>query len=86
MQKRPQFFSIAKRGQVVRRHDSFVAVIERSELSLGATSPAVAWLLTQRIFSFEDLVARYPFVDENEVRGVLQQLLKIGAIVETEMR
>jgi hypothetical protein len=84
--KRPQFYSTAKRGQVVRRPDGFVAVIAGAEIALGATGPAVTWLLQQRMFSVDDLIARHPYVEESEVKGVLQQLLKLGAIVETEMR
>jgi ribosomal protein L16 Arg81 hydroxylase len=84
--KRAQFYSTAKRGQVVRRQDGFAAVIAGAEVPLGATGPAVTWLLQQRMFSFDDLLARHPFLEESELKGVVQQLLKIGAIVDTEMR
>ncbi len=86
VQKRPQFFSAAMQGQVVRRHEGFVAVFGKLEVPLGSAHSAVEWLLTQRMFSFDDLAARHPFVDEDELRDILQQLLKIGAIVETAMR
>jgi hypothetical protein len=86
VQVRPQFYSPVKRGQVVRRRDGFVAIFDGSQVSVGGTNAAVAWLLKQRIFSFDDLIARHPSVDELELRAVLQQLLKMGAIVETEMR
>jgi len=85
-QKRPQFYSAAKRGQIVRRRDGFVIVFDGGELAVGAVAPAIGWLLQQRIASFDDLIARFPFVDEGELTGTLQQLLKMGAIVETEMR
>jgi lysine-specific demethylase/histidyl-hydroxylase NO66 len=85
-QKRPQFFSTVKKGQVVRRREGFAAVVDKTEIAVAAAGPAIAWLLQQRMFSYDDLVARFPFVDEAELRPLLQQLLKIGAIVETEMR
>ena len=85
-QKRPQFYATTMQGQVVRRHEGFAAVFGKAELPLGDANSAVAWLLTQRFFSFDDLVARHPFVDEGELRGVVQQLVRIGAIVETEIR
>jgi bifunctional lysine-specific demethylase and histidyl-hydroxylase NO66 len=85
-QKRPQFYSTTKRGQVVRRYEGFTAVFGELEVPLGHANSAVAWLLTQRIFSFEELVARHPFINEGELQGVLQQLVNIGALVATDMR
>ena len=84
--QRAQYFSTAKRGEVVRRPDGFSVQIDRTQIDVGACYPAVAWLLQQRLFSFDDLLARFPFVDEGELRAVLRQLVGIGAIEETEMR
>ena len=84
--RRAQYYSTAKKGQVVRRHEGFGVQIDRALIDVGATYPAVGWLLQQRLFSFDDLLARFPFVDEGELRAVLEQLLAIGAIIETEMR
>jgi ribosomal protein L16 Arg81 hydroxylase len=86
IQTRPKFYSTAKPGQVIRRDDGFAAIFDKMEIALGDTYPAVAWLTRQRVFSFDDVVARHPFVDERELRAVLERLLAIGAIVETEMR
>ncbi len=85
-QRRPQFFSTVKRGEIVRRPEGSFARVDGRELALGATAPAIGWLLTQRMFSVEDLSARYPFVVEAELRAVLQHLAALGVIVETEMR
>lgn len=85
--KRAQFFSTAKRGRVIRKPEGFVAAVEGGpEVPVGATGAAVGWALQQRLFSVDDLLARYAFVDESELRAVLQQLVRAGAIVETEMR
>jgi ribosomal protein L16 Arg81 hydroxylase len=84
--QRAKYYSTAKRGQVVRRHEGFSVQIDGKQIDVGATFPAVGWLLQQRLFSFDDLVARFPFVDEGELREVLRQLTEIGAIAETEMR
>lgn len=81
-----QFYSTAKHGRVIRRLDGFVALIDQSEVQLGATHPAVSWLLKQNLFSTDDLLARYPFVEAQELGTVLQKLVKLGAIVATEMR
>lgn len=84
--KRAKFYSPAADGRVVRRDEGFIAVIGQSELSVGATGPAVTWLLQQRMCSFDDLVARHPYVDEVELHDVLRKLLELGAIVETDVR
>ena len=66
--------------------DSPSQVVAGRELPLGATYPAVVWLLQQRTFSLDDLMARYPFVDAAEMQAILQSFLRAGIIVETEMR
>jgi ribosomal protein L16 Arg81 hydroxylase len=84
--KPPTFYSVTKKGQVRRSPQGFVAVVDRAELDVGAAGSAIGWALQQRLFSIEDLTARYPFVDETELRSILQRLVQLGAIVETEMR
>lgn len=84
--QRAQYFSPAQRGQVVRRDDGFSVTIDRAQVDVGAAHPAVSWLFQQRLFSFDDLVARFPFVDEGQLRTVLQKFVAMGAVVETEMR
>jgi lysine-specific demethylase/histidyl-hydroxylase NO66 len=84
--QRAQYYSTANRGEVVRHRDGFGVQIEHHQIDVGATFPAVGWLLQQRLFSFEDLLARFPFVDEAELRAVLKRLEAVGAVVETEMR
>jgi ribosomal protein L16 Arg81 hydroxylase len=85
-QKRPQFFTPVRRAAVLPRGEGYVAVAEGAEIPLGATYPAIAWLLQQRMFSLDDLMARYPFVDEAELRPVLQAMVKTGVLAETDMR
>ncbi|MEK8032813.1 cupin domain-containing protein [Ideonella sp. DXS29W] len=84
--QRAQYFSTAKRGDIIRRTDGFGVEIDGKHVEVGATYPAVAWLLQQRLFSMEDLLARFPFVDEAEMHAVLQQLLAVDAIVVADMR
>lgn len=84
--QRAQYFSIAKRSEVVRRDGGFSVQIDRTQIDVGTTYPAVGWLMQQRLFSFDDLMSRYQFVGEAELRAVLQQLVDLGAVVETEMR
>ena len=85
-QQPPSWYSIAGPAQVVRRDSGFAAVFERGEIALGAAYPTVEWILKQRMFSLADALSRQPGVDASELRGVLQQLLAAGVIVETEMR
>ena len=80
------WYSIARRAQVVRRDSGYVAVTDHGEIALGATHPTVEWILTQRLFSLGDALARHVSVDPAELRGVLAQLSAAGVIVETEMR
>ncbi|MGM9491292.1 JmjC domain-containing protein [Ideonella sp. YS5] len=84
--QRSTYYSTAKRGQVVRHRDGFAVQIEGRQLEVGHSHPAVAWLLQQRLFSFDDLLARFPFVGEADLQAVLQKLCSMGAVVETEMR
>ena len=85
-QPSPAWYSIARRAQVVRRDNGYVAVTEHREFALGATHPTVEWMLKQRLFSLGDALARHASVDPAELRGVLAQLIAAGVIVETEMR
>jgi len=84
--ERSTFYSTAKRGQVIRLRDGFVAEVEGKRVDVGAAHTAVAWLLQQRLFSLDDLIARFPFVGERELESVLQKLAGWGVVVETEMR
>lgn len=84
--QRSAYFSTAKKGRVVRSREGFSLVVDNARIDVGAAHPAVSWLLQQRLFSVDDLLARFPFVDEGELRATLRQLTRIGAIVETEMR
>lgn len=83
---RPQYFSTAKRADITRRPDGFGVQIDRQHIDVGATYPAVGWLLQQRLFSVDDLMSRFPFIDESELRSALQRLLSAGAIIETDLR
>ncbi|HJV70199.1 JmjC domain-containing protein [Ideonella sp.] len=83
---RAQYYSTTKRGRVERRHEGFSVQIDHARIDVGACYQAVSWLLQQKLFSGDDLIARFPFIDERELQAVLQQLLQVGAIVETEMR
>jgi len=85
-QQPPSWYSIGRPAQVVRRDAGFAVVFERGEIALGAAYPTVEWLFKQRMFSLGDALSRQPGVDPTELRGVLQQLLAAGVIVETEMR
>ena len=85
-QQPPSWYSIGRPAQVVRRDAGFAVVFERGEIALGAAYPTVEWLLKQRMFSLGDALSRQPGVDPTELRGVLQQLLAAGVVVETEMR
>jgi bifunctional lysine-specific demethylase and histidyl-hydroxylase NO66 len=84
--KRSTYYSTAKQGQVIRHRDGFAVRFEGLQLDVGAAHPAVAWLFQQRLFSFDDLMARFPFVGEAVLQSVLQKLSAMGAVVETEMR
>lgn len=84
--QRAQYFSTAKRGEIVRLDEGFSLQIDRTRIDIGAAYPAVGWLMQQRLFSFEDLSSRFPAVDDAELRAVLRRLVDVGAVVETEMR
>jgi len=85
-QQRPRFYAPATRIDVIRRLDGCIALAAGREFQLGTTYPAVAWLVQQRTFSFDDLMARFPFVVERDMQAILSQLIAVGAVVETDMR
>ena len=85
-QKQPSWYSVARPAQVVRRDNGAALVCDGREIALGATYPAIEWILQQRFFSLEDAIARHPSVNGAELRGVLDHLAKLGVIVETEMQ
>src|SRR5688572_8535373 len=85
-QQPPSWYSIARPAQVVRRDAGFTVVFEGGEIALGAAYPTVEWILKQRMFSLDDALSHQQGVDASALRGVLQQLLAAGVIVETEMR
>ena len=86
LQERPQWYSVARRAQVVRRDRGFSVVFEGGEIAVGAVRPTVEWILEQHMFSLQDASARQSGVDAVELCGFLEQLAKAGIIVETEMR
>jgi bifunctional lysine-specific demethylase and histidyl-hydroxylase NO66 len=84
--RRSPYFSTVRKAEVARRREGFIVHLDRTEVDVGAAHPAVAWLLNQRLFSLDDLAARFPYVDEHELDMVLRRLMDAGAIVETDMR
>jgi len=85
-QAQPSWYSVARRAKVMRRDLGFAVVFDGGEIALGATYPTVEWILQQRLFSLDDAAARQPGVDRLELRRDLEQLVRAGIIVETEMR
>lgn len=86
VQRPTTWYSTATRARVVRRDSGYVAMTEREAIALGATHPIVEWILSQRLFSLEDALARSASVDPGELRDVLARLIAAGVIVETQMR
>ncbi len=82
----PAWYSPAKRARVVRRDSGFAVVHDAGEIPLGATYPAVEWMLSQRMFALQDAITRQTGVDEQALRADLERLLQAGILVETEMR
>jgi ribosomal protein L16 Arg81 hydroxylase len=82
----PSWFSVARKASVIRRDQAYAVIFDGGEISLGATYPTIDWILQQRIFSLDDAAARQASVDRQELQRDLEQLIKAGIIVETEMR
>jgi ribosomal protein L16 Arg81 hydroxylase len=85
-QGRPQYYSPAGRAQLVLRPQGYALVTDAGDVPIGATYPAVDWLLLQRAFSLDDLLARFPFLDEAEMQSVLVNLSGLGVIVKVDLR
>jgi hypothetical protein len=82
----PAWFSVARRAQLLRRDAGFAVTFEGGEIPVGATYPTIEWLLTQRMFSVDDALARQPGVDRAALAADLERLEKAGVIVATEMQ
>jgi hypothetical protein len=82
----PAWFSVTRRAQVTRRDAGFAVTFDGGEIPVGATYPTVEWLLTQRLFSVDDALARQPGIDRAALKADLERLEKAGILVATEMR
>lgn len=84
-QHRPQYYSPAGPFEIRNGRAGPVISGDRGEQGLGSTWPAVEWLLQQRAASIADLIGRFPFVDESELRSVLTALIGLGIVVEVDI-
>lgn len=82
----PAWYSVARRAQVVRRDQGFAVVFDGGEIPVGTTYPTVEWILKQRMFSMDDVLARQTGVDLAMLKEDLERLASAGVVVETEMR
>jgi len=85
-QLKATWYSVARPAQVLRRDQAYVAAYQGGEIALGADWPTVDWMLKQRVFSLEDAAARQTGLDRAEFQRDLDQLIRAGVLVETEMR
>jgi ribosomal protein L16 Arg81 hydroxylase len=85
-QAAPAWYSVARRAQVLRRDEGFAVAFDGGEIPVGATWPTIEWILTQRMFSVDDALARQPGADRAALAADLARLEKAGVIVATEMR
>jgi ribosomal protein L16 Arg81 hydroxylase len=85
-QSASSWFAVARPVKVVRRDAGHAAQFDGREIALGATYPAVEWLVQQRYFSLEDALARHPAVQRAELQAILDQLVKAGVLAPTEMQ
>lgn len=81
-QQRPQYYARARAVEVRNGPEGYALVIEQGELRIGAPWPAIDYLLQQSSASVQELLARFPFVDEPELRAVIQILLTHGIVAE----
>lgn len=80
------WYTAQRTAQVVRRDLGPVLHCDGREIALGATTPAVEWLVRQRVFSLEDALALHPAVARAELAAVLAQLVQAGVIAPTQMQ
>jgi ribosomal protein L16 Arg81 hydroxylase len=85
-QRPPEWYSVARRAQVLRRDAGYAVAFEGGEIPIGAAYPTIEWALRQRMFSVDDALARQPGIDRAALSADLARLAKAGVIVETEMR
>ena len=85
-QRRPAWYSVSRKAQVLRRDGGFAVAFDGGEIVVGATYPTIEWILKQRMFSVDDALARQPGIDREALLGDMERLAKSGVIVETEMR
>lgn len=77
----PHFYTVAGVGcEMSRRDEGYVLVGPGGEIALGAAHRAVDWLLRQRQFSQEELIARFPQAAPEHLRQILSTLESRGYV------
>jgi ribosomal protein L16 Arg81 hydroxylase len=85
-QRAPEWYSVARRAQVLRRDAGYAVAFDGGEIPIGATYPTVEWILKQRMFSVDDALARQPGTVRESLLADLARLEKAGVIVATVMQ
>jgi hypothetical protein len=73
-------------ASVERRAAGAVLVAESKEHPLGPLSEEAEWMLARPAFVTVELLARYPYRDEAELRGLIELLARLRLIMAYEAR
>jgi lysine-specific demethylase/histidyl-hydroxylase NO66 len=74
-QRRLDFYARTQQPVELRREGGILLLTSAGRsLSLGSAAPAAEWILDQTAFSLQQLAATFPYLDEAELREVVQTL------------
>jgi ribosomal protein L16 Arg81 hydroxylase len=83
--RRLDFYARTQQPVELRREgDSPVLVSAGRSLPLGSAALAADWILDHAGFSLQQLAANFPYLDEAELKGLVQTLERMGVIVAYE--
>ncbi|HEX9953687.1 MAG TPA: cupin domain-containing protein [Allosphingosinicella sp.] len=64
-------------AHVVKRNEGAFLRHPGGEAALGLSADAAAWAIDQRAFSAEQMFARYPWMEQNELRALIEMLVRL---------
>ncbi|MEM1379243.1 MAG: cupin domain-containing protein [Pseudomonadota bacterium] len=71
-------------SRIERRDEGYMLLTQRENIILGKAHRAASWMLQQPFFSDLSLRASYPELSEDEARLLVQSLVNLGLIAQTQ--
>jgi cupin superfamily protein len=80
----PEFLGRTRRPAMIEHRDGGAVLVApdsaEGEAPLGALAEAAGWVLTRTIFSLQELIARHPHQDREEIRALAGTMARLGLV------